>query len=111
MKVCLVLGCWGRERNGIVICSGIENEILDVTVRSGRNLAIVDHLDKQYGMLDRPLYENVHTAIFGVKNKFDEVGKPVFSDAVFQAIEDFCVIHRKCGVYLRLDLKEESDGK
>jgi len=45
MKVILVLGCWGNQNNGLCLCSGIENEILDLTLKTERNKEIVDYLD------------------------------------------------------------------
>lgn len=106
MRVYLVLGCWGREEKEIVMCTGIENQILDISLKSERNLKIVDHLDNVYGMIDRPLYNNVHTAIFSIENAFGETGNLVFQKEKFEVIEDFCILHKKCGIYLRLDMKE-----
>jgi len=107
MRVTLVLGCWGRKEYGLKSCNGVENVVLDITKSSERNVAIAQYLDSHYRMFDKPLYTNVHTAIFGVQEKFSIKGKPVFEEKFFKMIEEFCIMHRKCGLYLRLDLVEE----
>jgi len=106
MRVFLVLGCWGREYGGFKICSGVTNKILDITKDSELNVAIAQYLDSHFHMFDRPLYNNVHTAIWNIQDKFSTKGKPVFQDVVFRSMEEFCVAHSKCGLFLRLELEE-----
>jgi len=106
MKIVLILGCWGRERDGFISCSGISNEILDLTKNSSINVKIKDYLDSNFRLFDRPLYNNVHTAIWNVQDKFSEIGKPVIQKIKFKYMEEFCVDHARCGLYLRLELKE-----
>jgi len=106
MKVILMLGCWGREDFGLKKCSGVENEILDITKNSERNVEMAQYLDSHYKLFDKPLYSNIHTAIFNLQDKFSIKGKPVFEEKFFKMIEEFCIMHRKCGLYLRLDLIE-----
>lgn len=105
MNIFLCMGCWGREVNGIKICSGIENEILDLTRNTKQMIDVKNYLDKVYHLFDRPLYKNVHTALWNVQNKFSEIKNPVFNEDVFKAIDEFCGCHKKCGLYLRLKMK------
>ncbi len=105
-KIILVFGCWGREEEGFYSCSGTKNTILDLSKQSDRNRAILDYLDSNFRMFDKPLYNNVHTAIWNVQDKFSEKGKPVFKDTIFKRMEEFCTIHAKCGLFLRLELIE-----
>jgi len=107
MKVCLVLGCWGRKHDDFQVCRGVENEVLDITDHTERNTAIAKHLDEVYHLYDRPLYTNVHTALFSLQENFSQRGKPVFPKEYFEHMEGFCVIHAKCGLFLRLRLKED----
>jgi len=107
MRVALVLGCWGRSHDGFRMCGGVSNEILDLTAPSERNQAMSDFLDSRYALFDRPLYTNVHTALFSLKNEFEGVGAPVFAKGVFELAEQFCVAHARCGLFLRLEMKEE----
>ncbi len=110
MKIVLILGCWGREREGFVACPSISNEILDLTKNSQRNVKIKDYLDSHFKLFDRPLYNNVHTAVWNVQEKFSEKGNPVIPEVKFRYIEEFCIEHAKCGLYLRLELKEEVEN-
>ena len=107
MRVVLILGCWGREVDGFVCCGGVANEILDITKNSERNLQVAELLDKVYGLFDKPLYNNVHTAIWTIQDKFSSTNNMIFSEKIFKFMEEFCVSHRKCGIYLRLDIKKE----
>jgi len=106
MKVILVLGCWGNQNNGLCLCSGIENEILDLTLKTERNKEIVDYLDINFKICDRPLYNNIHTAIWNIQEKFSEKGNNVFKEPYFKSLEEFCIFHAKCGLFLRLEIKE-----
>jgi hypothetical protein len=106
MRICLVLGCWGRKHDNFQVCCGVENEILDLTDNSERNTAISKRLDDVYRLFDRPLYNNVHTAIFNLQDNFSQQGQPLFSKEFFIQLEGFCIMHTKCGLFLRLRLKE-----
>lgn len=107
MKILLILGCWGRKEGAFTICEGVSNQILDLTAQSERNVDISNYLDSNFQLFDRPLYNNVHTAIWNVQEKFSIRGKPVFEERVFLGMEEFCILHAKCGLYLRLELIEE----
>jgi len=105
------MGCWGLRTSGVTLCSSCENEILDLSADTERNIAIAEYLDSHYGLFDRPLYNNVHTAVFNIQEKFSKKGSPVFTKDTFAALERFCVMHVRCGLFLRLRIKEEDDGK
>ncbi len=107
MKIILVLGCWGREYHGFSLCGAVKNNILDITKSSERNLKISEYLDSNFKIFDKPLYNNVHTAIWNIQDRFSIRGDPVFQDIVFRSMEEFCIIHAKCGLYLRLEMEEE----
>ena len=108
MNIILEIGCWGRTEENFCTCSGVSNEILDLSKNTGRNVEIIDYLDKTYKLFDRPLYNNVHTAVWNIQEKFSEKINPVFKEALFKRIENFCLLHAKCGLYLRLKLEEQS---
>lgn len=109
MKIILILGCWGRNENGFVICDGVSNQILDLTDNSGRNEDISNYLDSHFKLFDKPLYSNVHTAIWNIQEKFSIKGKPVFEKRAFSWMEEFCLMHAKCGLFLRLELIEKEE--
>jgi hypothetical protein len=111
MKVELVLGCWGREQDNFYSCSGASNVILDITKNTERNILIAEFLDKVYNIFEKPLYSNVHTALWKIQDQFSEVGRPVFNDKLFKHIEEFCITHKKCGVYLKLIFDKEIGEK
>lgn len=106
MKIVLVLGCWGRKHDEFQMCGGVENEILDISDSTERNIAISKHIDEVYHLFDKPMYNNVHTALFGIQENFSQAGKPVFKGELYAQLEAFCAMHSKCGLFLRLKLKE-----
>ena len=107
MKLFLEMGCWGTEKNGLILCKGTGNKILDLTRRSKRNLAIEDYLDSHLKLFDRPLYNNIHTALFQLQDKFSEKGNPLFGKDYYALLEKFCVMHKSCGLYLKLVLESD----
>jgi hypothetical protein len=88
------------------MCGGVENEILDLTEGSEMNTTVANHLDSIYHLFDKPLYSNVHTALYSLQDKLAKDGRAVFTDEQYRRLEAFCVMHAKCGLFLRLKLEE-----
>ena len=107
MKMELILGCWGRENNNFSFCSSTSNVILDLTKNTERNRNIAEFLDKMYGLFDKPLYTNIHTAVWNIQDKFSFKSNVVFPEVFFKQIEEFCVVHKRCGLYLKIEYREE----
>ena len=100
-RLILILGCWGIKYDKLTLCNGVRNEILDLSNKSERNKNISDYLDSNFRMFDKPLYNNVHTAIWNIQNKFSQID-PIFDN--FKQIEEFCIFHSKCGLFLKLEI-------
>ena len=108
MNILLILGCWGRtDENGFCSCKAIENVILDFSAKTFRNKEILDYLDTFYKLFDKPLYSNVHTALYNIQEKFGDKADVVFEINIYKKMEEFCILHSKCGLYLKLGFKEE----
>lgn len=105
MKLLLKLGCWGRQKDSFMMCSAIENTILDLSKNTELNVEVAEFLDKAYNLTTKPLYNNVHTALWRVQDDFGTIGKPLFKPDFYKQIEEFCVAHAKCGLYLKLELE------
>lgn len=106
MKITLNLGCRGRKYDNFTMCNGIINEILDITPQTQKNVELSDYLDKVYQLFDKPLNNNIHTALYNIQEKFSEKGKPIFNSERYKKLEEFCVLHAKCGLFLRLRLED-----
>jgi hypothetical protein len=106
MLIKLILGCWGRSHMDFIMCPSVMNEIIDLTKNNNVNIEIKNYLDNDFKLFDKPLYNNVHTCIWNIQNKFGEKGKPIFQEILFRYIEEFCINHSKCGLYLKLKLEE-----
>lgn len=105
MKLYLILGCWGRKENDFISCSSVLNKILDLTAQTETNRKIIDFLDNNYRLCDKPLYSNIHTALFSIQNEFSQLNNPIFDKSKFYKIEEFIQLHKKCGLYLRFSLE------
>ena len=92
MKIILVLGCWGRVEDDFTTCGSVSNQILNLTKDSSRNADISTYLDSNFKLFDKPIYSNIHTAIWNIQEKFSIRGKPVFDERVFRRMEEFCVV-------------------
>ncbi len=102
-RVYLILGCFGRNDNGFVTCNSIENKILEVSPsleRIDEFLAYIDFLQ----LPARPLsdYNAIRRALFKIQDKFYQNIKPIWSERYFRLIENFTLIHKSCGIYLKI---------
>lgn len=97
----LKLGCWGYEKEGLILCHGVENDILDLTKNTEKNLEITKLLNDNYQLVRKPLLSNVHTALFKIQDRYD-----AFDKKYFRSIEELCILHKKCGLYLKIEWKE-----
>jgi hypothetical protein len=95
-KMNLEIGCWGLKKDDFVLCSSVKNIILDFSINNNINLNILNFLNEQYKLINKPLYVNVHSALWNLNNKFEVFGLK------FKLIEEFCIKHKHCGVYLRI---------
>jgi hypothetical protein len=111
MLLKLILGCWGRENIGLIMCPSVENQILDLTKKTEQNILISDYLDNVYHLFDKPLKSNVHTAIYNIQQKFSTLSNDVFQKKYFLYLEEFCYVHTKCGLYLKLKLEKVNHEK
>lgn len=101
MKRFLKLGCWGYKREGLVVCQGVENTVLDLTKSTENNLDVIKLLDDNYKLVRKPLYSNIHTALFKIQDRYGP-----FNEIYFRVIEEFCILHKKCGQYLKIEWED-----
>ena len=101
MKAFLKLGCFGVEREDFVLCGGVENDILDLTKNTETNLEITQFLNDNYQLVRKPLYANIHTALYKIQDRYGP-----FDEKFFRFLEEFCILHKKCGLYLKIDWED-----
>ena len=106
MNIYLILGCWGHEENQFTLCPSIENKILDLSKKTQINLDILNFLNS-YKLFDQILRSNVHTLIYNLQTKFSTKINKVFDNDYYKLLENFCIQHKRCGVYARLLIEEE----
>lgn len=110
--VYIVLGCFGRCDNDFVSCSGLRNKILFLKSSDLNFSDLMDYLDNMR-LFDRVLldYNAVRRLIFKVQNDFDLPTKKVWPEKMFMLYQKFVIDHKDCGLFIDLELNDESNQK
>lgn len=103
MRHSLKLGCWGYSKENFIFCHGTENIIFDLTKNIEKNLEITKFLDENYQLIRKPLLSNVHTVLYKIQDKFG-----AFEEKYFRTLEEFCILHKKCGLFLKIESKDKN---
>ena len=99
----LVLGCGGKILEDIIICRETENVIIDLSQHKITN-NIINFLDNPCGLFNKPIVElnlvtNILTILYDSYSAFDKI--------IWGALQYWVSQHKRCGIYLKLFLKEE----
>ena len=101
----LLLGCFENKVNDFVLCCGVENKILKLDPADEFYEELSKHLDS-LRLFEKPII-NINTVrhvLFNIKNKYDYVTRPIWTEQEFKTLEQFTIEHKKCGLYLKLGL-------
>ncbi len=108
MEAYLILGCNGHtDSEGFVNCRGIANPIVDLSKIPHDDYAkLVKFLDQACGLFDRPIYNhnkctNTLSMIYKNFNLIDQ--------NLLYKVQNCFKLHRQCGLYLILLMKEDFD--
>jgi hypothetical protein len=106
MKAYLVLGCNGHmDQDGFLSCSGVDNPILDLSnIPKDERDKAVKFLNDVCGLFDGPVYEH-NKAINIVDMFYRDMG--LISEDILFKIQNFTRMHKICGMYLILIMKED----
>lgn len=106
-KICLILGCFGRNDDGFIGCNSVENTIFVLDPSYPFYHDMMDFFD-QNRLFDRSLldYNAVRHLFFNVQDRFGYVNKNIWTEKQFRLIEKFSIQHQDCGLYLKLKLNE-----
>ena len=109
LDIYLVLGCNGyAESKSWIMCHGVENPLVDLTLLSDHDYkTLVDFLDRACGLFDSQMSDYnkcVNTLNFIYKHYH------AYDDVTLFRVQKFIKLHKDCGIWLALVLKEEFDG-
>lgn len=109
-EIYLNLGCFGRQEDDFISCSGIDNCILSINEKLYNYKEIMDYLDS-YNLFDKQLFDNnaIKHFIYNMQNKFDYVGRPLWLPSKFSLYERFIYEHKMCGTYIKLSLDKKDN--
>ena len=101
----LVLGCFGRKDNNFCTCTPTENIILKINPNLEKIRDLIFYL-KSLGLFELPItnINVVRRAVFYIQDNFYQVFKPIWAKDYFTLLENFILMHKNCGVYLKLIL-------
>lgn len=109
LKVCLVLGCNGCiGLDGFKSCLKVENVIIDLTkFENDQYQTIIDFLDTACDLFISPINDynkcvNSLSLLYRTYNAFNQT--------MLFNVQAFLKMHKQCGVWLMLVLKEDLDG-
>lgn len=98
----LVLGCFGFREDEFIHCPGIQNRILSLDVTLVHYHEIMKYLDG-CRLFDRPLFDHngIRHCLFNLRDQYDQITKPLWSEKRFHSLEKFTIEHRHCGLLLK----------
>lgn len=110
MKAYLILGCNGfLDQNGMTHCHSVANPIIDLErLEEIQSKKVLQFLENGCGLFDKPCleYNMVGNAINMLHKNFSAI-----EEKKIPSIQNFLKMHKICGVYLILVLKEDYDAR
>lgn len=104
-----MLGCNGHTgKDGFVDCSGVSNVVIDLTeVADDRYDRVLNFFDNACGLFDKPMYN--HNKVSNALNMLHR-DYSAFAPSMLFNVQHFIQMHKKCGYYLILLMKEDYDN-
>ena len=106
MDVLLLLGCNGlTDKNGFLYCHSTVNSIVDLSsVPAKKNEKIVAFLEKACDLFDGPCYD--YNKCINIINFLYRQFEVINEDTLHK-VQSYIRMHRACGIYIMLILKED----
>lgn len=106
LDACLVLGCNGHSGNdGFMTCTGVSNIIINLKdVDDDSYDKLVNFLEGACSLLDEPMYNRNKIA-----NSLNIIHRDhgIIPHTMLFNIQNFMQMHRKCGHYMLLIMRED----
>jgi hypothetical protein len=95
------MGCKGNFQGKYIICNSVENYLFEVS-----NDELSMFLDKTCKMFDRIIddYNEISNILNFINKKFN-----VFSEQDLFFIQNFLIMHKKCGLFIMLKVNKGVD--
>ena len=110
LEAYLVLGCGGFEtESGFLVCPSVSNPMIDLSLLpDDKYNKTMLFLDKACGLFDRPIYD--YNKLSNVLNMLYKTYQ-VIDPKILNEIQRFIKMHKDCGIFLILLLKEDFDAR
>ena len=105
----LLLGCNGfADSNDFVYCNSIVNPIIDLSkVNSEEQERVVNFLENACGLFDSTCYD-YNKCVNIINFLYRQFG--IIDEDTLHRIQAFLRMHKRCGIYIMLNLKEDYHG-
>jgi hypothetical protein len=109
LRAYLVLGCNGLRHQDFCLCHGVQNRVLDLEkLDEGNYNRILDFFDSACGLFNSVMNDHnkcVNTLSLLYRN-YD-----AYDQKTLNNIQSFIKIHKDCGIWISLILKEDYDNE
>jgi hypothetical protein len=110
IKAYLVLGCNGHSgQDGFVDCDGVSNPIIDlVELEESRYERVLYFFENACDLFEKPMYN--YNKVSNALNMLHRDYSALAPSMLFN-VQHFLRMHKKCGPYLILIMKEDYDNE
>lgn len=106
LKACLVLGCNGLRHQNFCLCTGVENNIIDLEKIDDKDdyKKLLDFFDNACNLFDSAMNDynkcvNTLSLLYKSYNSYDQ--------KTLNNVQAFIKTHKDCGIWISLILKED----
>jgi hypothetical protein len=98
------MGCNGYSINNFVLCNKIENFVINLSeLEDNKSSNVLDFLDKSCKMFDMMIDDQneISNIVNILYRKYN-----IISSMDLELIQNFIFMHKRCGLYITLKIKE-----
>lgn len=101
----LILGCFGREEDGFVLCPSCENKILKIDDGLDDFTSLIEFFNSCQ-LFDRPSsdYNAIKNILQLLEGRFFRGKYKLWSQKELDSIQKFIIMHKTCGLFLKLEM-------
>ena len=110
MNAYILLGCNGYVgKDSFLFCKSVKNPIIDLSkITKDEREKIINFLDDACGLFDSVCY-NYNKCINIINMLYRQFG--IISEESLHEIQAFLKMHKMCGIYIMLIMKEDYDAR
>lgn len=110
LEAYLIIGCGGLETmNGFLLCNSISTPIIDFEkIEEDRYERTIEFIDKSCKLFDKPIYD--YNKVVNIITMLYRTYEVIPQERLIE-IQRYLKMHRDCGIFLILLMKEDFHGR